>query len=521
MKKIYKLITILFFAGATLSCTKDLLEKSPLDRLSPDTFYNNEVEAKMGLMGVYQTIIPDGWDYVPISFFQMEFMSDNAFCEHAWQGSKEFGDWQQNSSSWAAASKWARGYSSIVRVNSFLANIEKATMSEAKKTQMKAEATFIRAYMYGELIHYFNDVPLILEVQTLENAKVSRTPKSQVLQAIITDLDYAVANLPASYSGSDVGRVTKGTALAYKAKTLLYNEKWAEAASAAKAVMDLGTYGLFADYEGLFKEENENNKEVIFDIQYQKDLRPQPWPTTATAFAEWPTPSVTGDLINSYYMTNGKPITDATSGYKDQDPYKNRDPRLAASVILPGSAMGTGRTFIPAKDQVLSGARPRKYADLNTTDRANCAINIILMRYADVLLMRAEALVESGSTGQEVYDLINQVRARVGMPKVESAEGSGLSKEKLRSIIRHERRVEFFEEGTRYADMLRWKDASLVHDVIGYNNSKLSDPSSPATWTFEQVKVATRVFDATKGWLWPIPQSEIQNNENLTQNPGY
>ena len=170
-----------------------------------------------------------------------------------------------------------------------------------------------------------------------------------MLQTILTDLDFAAANLPASYSDSDVGRVTKGAALAYKAKTLLYNEKWAEAATAAKAVMDLGAYGLFADYEGLFKEENENNKEVIFDIQYQKDLRPQSWPTTATSFAEWPTPSVTGDLINSYYMTNGLPITDAGSGYNDQDPYKNRDPRLAASVVLPGSAMGTGRTFIPSK----------------------------------------------------------------------------------------------------------------------------------------------------------------------------
>lgn len=518
MKKIYKLIAVLFLAGVTFSCTKDLLDKTPLDRLSPDTFYKNESEAKMGLTGIYQTLIPDA---VPNHFYQFEFMSDNAFCEHAWQGSKEFGDWAQNSSSWAAGAKWARAYKSIVRVNAFLANIDKASMTDAQKTQMKAEATFIRAFMYSDLIHYYGDVPLILEVQTLDKAKVSRTPKSQVLQAIITDLDYAAANLPASYSGSNVGRVTKGAALAYKAKTLLYNEKWTEAASAAKAVMDLSAYGLFADYEGLFKEENENNKEVIFDIQYQKDLLPQPWPTTATSFAEWPTPSVTADLINSYYMTNGLPITDANSGYKDQDPYKNRDPRLAASVILPGSAMGTGRTFIPSKDQVLSGARPRKYADLNNTDRGNCAINTILMRYADILLMRAEALVESGSTAQDVYDLINQVRVRANMPKVENAEGTGLSKEKLRSIIRHERRVEFFEEGTRYADMLRWKDASLVHDVYGYKNSKLSDPSSPATWTFEQVKVATRVFDTKKGWLWPIPQSEIQNNENLTQNPGY
>ncbi len=521
MKKLHKLIAILFLAGITFSCTENILDKSPLDRLSPDTFYKNQTEAKMGLMGVYQSIIPDGWNYVPIHFYQFEFMSDNAFCEHAWQGSKEFGDWAQNSSSWAAASKWSRAYSSIVRVNSFLVNIEKAEMDNGIKTQMEAEARFIRAYMYYDLIHYYGDVPLILEEQTLDNAKVSRTPKNQVLDAIITDLDYAAANLPTSYGSSDVGRATKGAALAYKAKALLYNEKWAEAAQAAKVVMDLGVYDLFSDYAGLFTEENENNIEVIFDIQYMTDLRPQSWPSTATSFAEWPTPSVSADLINSYYMTNGLPITDSNSGYDAQDPYTNRDPRLASSVVLPGSDMGPGRTFIPANDQVLSGARPRKYADVNNTDRGNCAINTILMRYADVLLMRAEALVESGSTAQEVYDLIDQVRDRVNMPKVEDVEGTGLNKEKLREIIRHERRIEFFEEGTRYADMLRWKDASLVHDVYGYNNSKLSDPSSPATWTFEQVKVATRVFDAAKGWLWPIPQSELQNNENLTQNPGY
>jgi hypothetical protein len=143
------------------------------------------------------------------------------------------------------------------------------------------------------------------------------------------------------------------------------------------------------------------------------------------------------------------------------------------------------------------------------------------MRYADVLLMRAEALVESGSTAQEVYNLIDSVRARVNMPKVEDVEGSGLSKEKLREIIRHERRVEFFMEGTRYADMLRWKDQSLVHDVYGYDKSKLTDPSNETTWIFEQVKFATRVFDPAKGWLWPIPQTELQNNENLAQNPGY
>ncbi len=518
MNKLYKLIAVLLWVGIAVGCTKDILDKSPLDRLSPDAFYKNETEAKMGLMGIYQSIIPHE---TPIHFYQFEFMSDNAFCEHAWQGSKEFGDWAQNSSSWAAGSKWSKAYSSIVRVNSFIANIETTEMSDALKKQMIAEATFVRAYMYYDLIHFFGDVPLILEVQTLEDAKVSRTPKSQVLEAVLNDFDFAANNLPKSYGGADVGRATKGAALAYKAKALLYNQRWTEAAQAAKEVIDLGVYGLFEDFQALFTEENENNEEVIFDIQYMKDLHPQPWPTTATSFAEWPTPSVSADLINSYYMTNGLPIDHPSSGYNDQDPYTDRDPRLAASVILPGSQMGPDRVFIPANDQVLSGARPRKYADVNNTNRDNCAINSILMRYADVLLMRAEALVESGSTDHEVYDLINQVRERVNMPKVEEVEGTGLSQEQLRDIIRHERRVEFFMEGTRYADMLRWKDESLIHDVYGYNNTKLSDPSSPATWIFEQVKIATRNFDPSKGWLWPIPQSEMQNNENLTQNPGY
>ncbi|MBK5262484.1 MAG: RagB/SusD family nutrient uptake outer membrane protein [Peptostreptococcaceae bacterium] len=122
---------------------------------------------------------------------------------------------------------------------------------------------------------------------------------------------------------------------------------------------------------------------------------------------------------------------------------------------------------------------------------------------------------------RKFIDLINMVRTRSNMPKVEDVEGIGLSKDQLRTIIRHERRVEFPFEGLKYSDMYRWKDESLVHDVSGYNRSKLSDPSSPATWVFEQVPVATRVFIAAKGWLWPIPQSERQNNENLTQNTGY
>lgn len=346
-------------------------------------------------------------------------------------------------------------------------------------------------------------------------------PKNEILTQILTDFDDAAAALPSSYENKDLGRVTKGAVLAYKAKILLHNQKWAEAAQAAKEVIDLKVYDFYPNYSDLFIESNEDNIEVIFDIQYTTS-QSQPWPAEPFVLGTWQTSNISADMINSYYMTNGKSITDATSGYDDQDPYTNRDPRLDATVVLPGTKYGDA-TFIPASyAEYPCGAKPRKYAEYGVADVNISTLNTILMRYADVCLMRAEALIESGSTDQEIYDLIDKVRARVGMPTVESVEGTGLSQTQLRQILRHERRVEFCMEGTRYADMLRWKDESLVHDVYGYDKSKLSDPASPATWTFSQIKIATTTFNANKGWLWPIPQADIDINENLLpNNPGY
>lgn len=499
------------------SCKSDILDREPLDRLSPNTFYENDTQCKMGLVGIYSSLPP----IATVAFwFQQDFMSDDAYCQDSWQGSREIGEWQTNSSSWGPSAKWTQQYQTIVRANTFLLNLEKATASEEAKKQMAGEAKFLRAYAYSDLITFFGDVPLILGDQTLETAKVPRDSKEKVLDAIIQDLNDAAAVLPESYSGSDVGRATKGAALAQKCRILLYNEKWAEAAEAAKQVMDLNVYSLYPDYGMTFDESNENNSEVIFDIQYIKNSQAQPWPSARLSFVDWPTPNVTADMIDSYYMTNGKAITDAGSGYNPQDPFKNRDPRMAASIVLPGSQCASG-TFIPANDQVPCGTRPRKYADIKGTDSYNVGLNQIVLRYADILLMRAEALIEQGNTSQEVYDLIDKVRARVNMPKIEDAEGTGLTQEQLRKILRHERRVEFFMEGTRYTDMLRWKDESLVHDVYGYVTDKLSDPTNPSKWVFETEKKATRNFDSKKGWLWPIPHDEIQNNDKLTQNPGY
>ncbi|WP_372775612.1 RagB/SusD family nutrient uptake outer membrane protein [Mangrovibacterium sp.] len=518
MKILNRIITILLVSSVLFGCTEDLLDKTPMDRLSPSTFFQNETQCMMALMGVYNAIQPNA---TPTHFYQFEFMADNGYCQAAWQGSNEVGSWSTNSTSWAPGAKWAQDYAIVARANEFLQDIAEAPVSDGVKNQMIAEAKFLRGYAYSDLITFFGDVPLITEVLPLSEAYVGRTAKSEVLTQILADFNDAATVLPTTYSGSNVGRATKGAVLAYKAKILLYNQKWSEAAQAAKDVMDLSVYDFYGDYAGLFEEANENNVEVIFDIQYIQ-TQSQPWPAEPFVLGTWQTSNITADMINSYYMTNGKPITDAASGYDDQDPYTNRDPRLDATVVLPGTNYGDA-TFIPASyAEYPCGAKPRKYAEYGVADVNISSLNTILIRYADVCLMRAEALVESGSTDQEIYDLVDMVRARVGMPTVESVEGTGLSQDQLRQIVRHERRVEFCMEGTRYADMLRWKDESLVHDVYGYDKSKLSDPSSPATWTFSQIKIATRIFNAEKAWLWPVPQSDVDINKNLLpNNPGY
>jgi len=516
MKILNRIITIFFVSSVLFGCTEDLLDKTPKDALSPATFFQDETQCLMALMGVYNAIQPNA---TPTHFYQFEFMADNGYCQAAWQGSNEISNWSTNSTSWAPYAKWTLDYAIIARANELMLNLESAPVSDEVKSQMVGEAKFLRAYAYSDLITYFGDVPLITTVQTLEDAYVSRDAKSDVLTQVLSDFDDAISVLPTSYSSP--GRATKGAALAYKAKILLYNERWTEAATAAKQVIDLGVYDYFHDYESLFTEANENNEEVIFDIQYTTS-QTQPWPAEPFVLGTWPTSNITADMINSYYMTNGLPITDATSGYDDQDPGANRDPRLAATVVLPGAQIGTV-PFIPANAAELPcSARPRKYAEYGIADVNISTLNTILMRYADVCLMRAEALIESGSTDQEIYDLIDDVRARVGMPSVESVEGTGLSQAELRQIVRHERRVELCMEGTRYGDMLRWKDESLVHDVYGWDKSKLSDPTDPAKWVFEQIKIDVRTFNATKGWLWPVPQADIDINENLLpQNSGY
>jgi len=215
-------------------------------------------------------------------------------------------------------------------------------------------------------------------------------------------------------------------------------------------------------------------------------------------------------------MANGLPITDPSSGYNPAKRFDNRDPRMDVTLGLPGKIYD-GIVYIPGDDaNSQTGMALKKWVEWDNTEYWNSEINIILIRYADVLLMYAEAMNEANGPSTEVYNAINAVRKRAGMPDVKP----GLSKENLRNEIRHERRIEFVAEGLRYSDIRRWKIAEKVMtNGIGYDRTKLVDPTNPAEWVFETVVADQRSFDPAKHYVWPIPQEEIQTNTKLEQNP--
>ncbi|MDH3648506.1 MAG: RagB/SusD family nutrient uptake outer membrane protein, partial [Saprospiraceae bacterium] len=270
--------------------------------------------------------------------------------------------------------------------------------------------------------------------------------------------------------------------------------------------------GLVDDYAEVFSPDNENNKEVLFDIQFtegtqgegnfmQVALSPGP---EGSPGAGWGSLTPTDQIANAFDMIDGLPITESPM-FNPDEPYANRDSRMFANLLVPGVSIWKGVTY----EASLSGFSPffavRKWVDEDATiGEAGCSCNetnFILYRYADILLMYAEAINETAGPTADAYDAINQVRARAGMPEV----AAGLSQDEFRDVIMRERHVEFPWEGTRYFDLIRWGTAK---DII------------PTVTLFGESR-DQRVFTEPKHNLFPIPQKEIDLNPNLTQNPGY
>jgi hypothetical protein len=404
-------------------------------------------------------------------------------------------------------------------------------MDEALKTSMKAEARFLRAYKYFIMSQLYGDVPLITSnISTEEANKVNRNSKDEVTKFVLDELGAIAADLPDSYSGTDVGRITKGAAWALKSRAELFNQKYDDCIVSCNNI--IGKYSLFPSYTDLFRIQNEHNSEIILDVEYIANDVPlgNLGVMVTESSGGWWSVDPTQKLVDAYEMSNGKTITDPSSGYNPDDPYKNRDPRLQATIIAPGS-LYEGKYFDPLNPSSIdyyavysyTGYAPRKYTSnlSDIPDMWNCGLNIPVIRYAEVLLTYAEAKIELNQIDNSVYDAIDAVRQRAGMPVTDKTVYN--SQATLRELVRRERRVELAIEGLRWFDVQRWKIGNEVMTGPVYG-SRLGtvDPNTGAlTLTADRILSEQRTFDENKNYLWPIPQHEIDINKNLGQNKNY
>lgn len=542
--------------SALAPACEDQLDKLPLTGPSADNFYENEDELMLGLYGCYQALnfeIKSGRPWPVI----MDVTSDISWNRSNHQ-IQYLGNGSHHSDNGSVRAAWEGFYKGIGRCNFLLDNIHKleGVVGPEVLTQVTAEARFIRALNYHYLIELFGGVPLVTKSLSLEEARMPKGTKEEVAGFIVAEMDEIAEDLPLNQDEYK-GRATKGAALAVKARTALYNRQWEVAADAARSVMELDTYTLHPDFGELFTYAGQTSGEIILSLQYKKGVITHSTPNYLTSRLaggvsnEVPPQAV----VDSYEVTDGLSI-DKSPLYDPEHPFENRDPRLSYSVVLPGSVL-FGFQFethpdsteiwnynedppvrIPNTDAshafaTYTGYLWRKYTDVaDKDDDTNSELNLILFRYAEVLLIYAEAKIEAGDIDGSVYDAINQVRQRPGvdMPSIEP----GQTQAALRSAVRKERKYELANEGLRLFDIRRWGIAAEVMDgpFLGRIPTKwLSNPpviDENGTPHYENVAnraemrlVETRNFNPGRDYLWPIPNIEILTNDQLEQNPGY
>jgi len=520
-----KNILLLLVLGSLIAagCNKSLLDTEPNDRYVESNFWTSPEAVNAALTGCYAYLRNTGVFGTDAVALWEETASPNAYNYSNSISFNSVAKGQQSATvGGIVSSRWSGCFGGIGRCNTFLVKSDEVEMDETQKDKMKAEAKLLRAFYYFMLQCYYGDVPLILEAPDRDTqSDLPGTPRVEVIQQVLKDLDEAAALLPVKYAAGNNGRATKGAALGLKARVLLFEAspllnsgndaaKWKAAADAAKAVIDMAPqagYGLFANYRNLFLPANENNTEVLMDVQYM-------YPDQGNSFdlicRQYNTNAPLLDLVNAYDMKNGLPITDPASGYSAATPFANRDARMYATVVYPGDTFMNVKVT-PARFAITGfgmkkysiydkGPSPASQSDLKD---GQSETNFIILRYADILLMYAEAQNEFSGPDASVYDALNKVRTRAGMPVI----AAGATKEKLREIIRHERRIEFAGEALYYNDIRRWKTAEkeLNATIQKYDGSGIE----------------SRKFNPSRDYWWPIPQTQLDLNPQLKQNTGY
>lgn len=530
--KTTKFFYILCLAGSlftTSSCSDSWLQLDSPNELSESTYWKTENDALMALAACYDALQSknlyddyiDGWKF---GFLGRETSTDNG--DHTW------GDWMLGSSIARGTSAatdecfsmyWDANYELIKRCNILISNIKKIPIDASKIAAFKAEAIALRALGYCNLTSVFRDVPYLTEPLTLENAECAKTEKADIANAVLKDLKENIPNLPVK-GDAGKGRLTREAAYAIMGRMALFNKQWDTAIDAYKQV--IGKYSLFKSGDGtnyesnfrdLFKEANEECDEVILSVHFKGPGLGE----GSTFGVKWSMPmnaiEASMNLCDDYYCIDGKPIDEsplfkgslAKGGHTKENPdykrYENRDPRMKATLMLPGMEWN-GKLYtndLPATSTccILKWFTPEDLAN-----EYDGSLDYYIIRYAEVLLSLSEAMIEKGGYSQsEITQYVNEVRARVGMPSVEKAEGTGLSQTEMRKMIRHERRVELAFEDLRMADLYRWDEWKAGVERMQHDKD------------FYGFGAYTHTYRGPQDDVWPIPQGEIDTNPQLVQ----
>lgn len=536
--KLKHIVFALALATGLGSCE---LDKFPQDKISSENFWKSENDVNLALNGCYAYLDASVYDAYNDGY------ADNSYCQYSWESNAV------NVSAGNINTDMDDGYNfvGIRRFNYFLDNVEKAPISEEEISQYKAEVKVLRAFTYFHMANKFGAVPLLTtSVNTADQAAIAPTPEADVIKFVIKELDEAISNLP--QPATMKSRISKAAALAIKARVQLYYQNWAGAAATSQEIMNLKNYSLFtadatgddlkddyskfvtfandadkaafykglSSYEKLFWNDNQSNNEVILEVEYKSDTDYSNGINTLyyadNVGGGWSSITPTQELVNAYLTRDGKSFTAPTTAerqtayangeYSDSylNEFKNRDTRLYASIMFPGSIwnrlMGDG-TFVWNKggsNISKTGYNFRKMTDPTVPlQEWNAPQNFPVIRYAEILLMFAEAQNEAAGPSAAVYDALDLIRSRAGMPVIDRTAAN--TKELLREVIRNERRIELAGEGFRWGDTRRW----------GISSSVMKD-----TYAIDGGLVQERIWDNKFNRL-PYPQGAVDRNPNL------
>jgi hypothetical protein len=533
-----KFIYIVLVGLVAVSCS-DFLDRAPKDALSTSTYPKSEKDVEMLAIGCYNKWCPDDWT------FEGDASTDNCYDGFPWEGWSVLQDGTMSASGTGRASGlYTSSYETIIRCNNFLQVAEPVEFSNPdRKKEVFAEVRFIRAYRYFLLTMGWGGVPMVTEpYNSIEESVKEKSSPDVIVKFINDELDEIAPMLPAD---PEKGRIGSAAAYALKMRLNLFKGEWQASIDAAREIEKLD-YSLYTNganaYQEMFLEENEDNKEVILAYQFIKSKQ-SGWLINQMPNGDggWSSIVPTHNLVDAYETINGLTI-DEDGDYDATHPYLNRDPRLKMTVLYSGrnwkNNAGVERVYNAVDKNLADGSANPDYRNNanNSTksgynlikwgsdltkfpDMWDTGFDIYVFRFAEVLLSKAEALIESNQMDkkEEIYNAIDEVRQRAGMPKVDRTKYS--TQEKLRELIRRERRVEFAGEGLRRWDIIRWDIAKEVlngdlYAVVG----TVDDPTNPVEELRVSIsgkeKIVTNKW-AAKNAYFPFAQTHLDMNPKL------